>query len=119
MNYKVTRIGLLNFWYFDDDYNGFHSLHDLSNACLITSEDEAQGIINGFELKNCKPVKIEIKESGKKKRIETMVDLFAHLITRNNDRPFNEVWEMYFGNMNLEHKNMEEVEQWLNEEVEE
>ena len=53
------------------------------------------------------------------KRIETMIDLFAHLITRNDDAPFNEVWNFYFGNLGLEHKNIYEVSKWLNEEVKE
>lgn len=59
------------------------------------------------------------KVCGKTKRIETMVDLFADLITRNDDRPFNEVWEYYFGDKDLGHKSVLEVKQWLNEEVEE
>mgnify|MGYP000929333524 CR=1 FL=1 len=55
------------------------------------------------------------------KRIEKMAELFAHLITRNDARPFNEVWDIYFkvyheqfgiGNMNIE-----EIENWLLEEI--
>ena len=103
---------------FDLDYAKCFWNKDLMNAKFGTLES-IEHFIELFGLEDCKPVKVEIKECGKKKRIETMVDLFAHLITRNDDRPFNKVWEMYFGNMNLEHKNMEEVEAWLNEEVEE
>lgn len=57
------------------------------------------------------------------KRIEKLAELFAHLITRNDDRPFNEVWEIYFKNYHEEFgigkMNIEEVEKWLLEEVKE
>ena len=51
------------------------------------------------------------------KRIETMVELFAHLITRNDNRPFNELWDFYFSSYDIGHKNIYEIIDWLNEEV--
>lgn len=55
------------------------------------------------------------------KRIETMAELFAHLITRNDDRPFNEIWEFYFRKYdvsdNIGKMNIEEVKNWLLEDL--
>ena len=55
------------------------------------------------------------------KRIETMAELFAHLITNNSERPFNEIWEMYFRNyckeFDIDKMNIYEVEKWLLQEV--
>ena len=102
---------------FDIEYAECFWNMNLMNAKFGTLES-VEHFIEIFELKDCKPVKVEIKESGKKKRIETMVDLFADLITRNTEDPFNEVWEYYFENKDLGHKSVTEVEKWLNEEVE-
>lgn len=55
------------------------------------------------------------------KRIETMAELFAHLITNNSERPFNDIWDSYFGNFNKEFgigkMNIIEVEKWLLKEI--
>lgn len=57
------------------------------------------------------------------KRIEKMAELFAHLITRSDNRPFNEIWELYFGSYHkkfgLGKMNIEEIEKWLLEEEKE
>ena len=57
------------------------------------------------------------------KRIETMVDLLTHLITRSelDTTPFNKIWDFYFMPYHAEYgignMNRDELEKWLLEEV--
>lgn len=95
----------------------YETFDNLDKATLFEDYARAKYEIEVHSHFGCEPVKVEVREVGKKKRVETMVELFAHLITRNDDRPFNYVWDMYFADKDLGHKNIEEVEQWLNEEV--
>jgi len=50
-------------------------------------------------------------------RINKMIGMFAHLITRNDERPFNEVWEYYFGDMPVGNMTVDEVTEYLNEKI--
>ena len=58
------------------------------------------------------------------KRIETMADLFAHLMTRSelDTTPFNRIWDFYFSTFHekydIGNMNILELQHWLLEEVE-
>ena len=97
----------------------YETFDKLDKATLFEDYVMAKYEIEVHNYFGCEPVKVEVREVGKKKRVETMVDLFADLITRNTEDPFNKVWEYYFGDKDLGHKSVREVEEWLNEEVEE
>ena len=49
-----------------------------------------------------------------------LIELFSHLITRNDTRPFNDVWDIYFSDITYHNYpigkcNREMVEEWLKE----
>ena len=56
----------------------------------------------------------------KQKRIETMVDRIAHLITNPifTKSPFKEIWNFYFSELDCGFMSEKQVIEWLNENVE-
>lgn len=60
-------------------------------------------------------------EIRKVPRITTLTDLFAHLITYNSTRPFNDIWNLYFKNLKTDKGTpigklcYDDVKEWLEE----